>query len=61
MLILTFIKQIPTQSSTQSGPKSPSIAPKEAKNVKLLSEELQKLKNMNEQLISRVESKNDQV
>ncbi len=55
------IKQISTQTSIQSGQKSPSITPKDAKNIKLLTEELQKLKNMNEQLISRVESKNDQV
>jgi len=50
-----------SQVTVQSGSKSPSIAPKDAKNIKLLTEELQKLKNINEQLISKIESKNDQV
>jgi len=54
-----------SQTSQASPKKSPSLKPKEsvaaAKNVKLLSDDVTKLKTMNEQLIAKVEDKMNQI
>lgn len=58
-------KSVQKMASQASPKKSPSLKPKEsvaaAKNVKLLSDEVTKLKTMNEQLIAKVEEKMNQI
>ena len=58
-------KNVQRMTSQASPKKSPSLRPKESvaaeKNVKLLSDEVKKLKTMNEQLIAKVEDKMGQI